>query len=201
MDLSFIPSTDMDMGDSRRYSLKNTSGYQQPATINDINSLKSDFDVEDMFQDDENFCGDLSTIDEILDNDKENYVRKSDGRRETMVLGTILEDVPMVELENCPSKSDDEPSRAESSRDLEMSFLNNEVQVCKAVLKDEELLSKKLLQLCEDNADIFGTDDINGVRNGDLTSFTSLIGTFREMKQVLEIVKEHKILKKRIAEL
>uniref|UniRef100_A0A0K0FPB4 Uncharacterized protein n=1 Tax=Strongyloides venezuelensis TaxID=75913 RepID=A0A0K0FPB4_STRVS len=199
MNLSFIPSNNMDMEDSRRYSLKNTNGYQQSSTINDINSLKSDFDVENMFQDDENFCGDLSTIDEIFDNDKENFVRKSDGRRETMVLGTILEDVSMIELENCLPKSDDEPSRAE--RDLEMSFLNNEVQVCKAVLQDEELLSKKLLQICEENSDIFGVDDINGIRDGNLTSLTSLIGAFREMKQILEIIKEHKILKKRIAEL
>uniref|UniRef100_A0A0N4ZXE5 Uncharacterized protein n=1 Tax=Parastrongyloides trichosuri TaxID=131310 RepID=A0A0N4ZXE5_PARTI len=128
------------------------------------------------------FIGNLSTINEIIDNDKENYVE--DGQEESrQTLTKIDENFD----QSFPKDNDKTPGY--DIRDLEVSFLNNEVQVFKSVMYEDSAFSKKIIKFCESNNDIFSEGDQIKIKNGDIKPFERMAENMRIMMDLLDIVK------------
>ncbi|CEF65009.1 Hypothetical protein SRAE_1000326200 [Strongyloides ratti] len=198
MDSNNISCTDINVENHDKYSLKKIDNYQPEDSGSDMDISDDEAGTICTLQEKEVFFSDICTIDEIIDRDKENCLSECVNRRQTLDLSTILEDVPSNGLEKCNVKNKTETSRAE--KDLEMSFLNNEIEACKAILKDDELLSDKLLKLCEKNKDIFNEEDRSYISNGDITPFEVLVQNFRNMKNLLEILNKRKDTEQNINE-
>uniref|UniRef100_A0A0K0E5R2 EB1 C-terminal domain-containing protein n=1 Tax=Strongyloides stercoralis TaxID=6248 RepID=A0A0K0E5R2_STRER len=142
------------------------------------------------------FFSDTLFIDTLINNDKENCLKDYGGRRRTLSLRSLLKKLPPDESKDCDLNSEAEVFRDE--RDLEMSFLNNEIKACKDTLKDEQSLLEKLLQLCEKNSDIFSDEDQFFLKNYDLKPFEVLIEKFRNTKNLLEAVNKNTVVEEHI---